>query len=143
MSTPRGLIKWGAKPILVKAEVATALESLRKDHPIWHSILWRSATQGYGFASASAGTHAGGWCVDFSLRPGRGWTERNAAGICRVLEGAGFAVAPRAAGELGPGNPAHVHVALRGKANSAAILAAQRQGRDLAARLEAALESLV
>lgn len=121
------LVEWGKHHQLVRREVARALNEIPEQRI--KDLLWRSMSQGLGFAEASNGTHAEGWAVDFTFKGG-GWNNEVAHEVAAALMDK-FAVAFRAFGEVAPRNPAHLHIAYKGRSNSAAILARQAKGHTV------------
>lgn len=122
------LVRWGARNLKVHSKVAAALNSIREVDRAAFGMLWQGLTQGQGSAAASGVTHKNGFAVDFSVR-GAAWDETSTLIVLQHLDRVGFAAVLRYAGELGPGNPAHIHAALRPYSNSRAVDNVNRSGR--------------
>jgi hypothetical protein len=126
-----GRNKPGGGRYYVQNEVCYLLNRLQKPNEEVFNLLWKSVTQGKGDALDSKGTHADGYCVDFSFKivP---WDREKAMKVYRALKPF-FALAFRAAGEVSPG--AHLHIALKAHANADAIIAANQGDRRVINRV--------
>jgi len=136
MANDLNWIKWGKAQLRIRWECAHLWNLLSQDVK---DALWFSFSQGQGEAAASAGTHRDGWCGDFSFRRYAHWTNALLHKACQELTSHGFACAPRREGELGPGNPAHLHVAYHNRANYVAVITAQKNGLSLNQRIDRAI----
>ena len=128
-----GRNKPGGKRYKVQNQVAYLLNRLADTEPAVFALLWNTITQGKGDAPASRGTHAEGYCVDFSFKA-RPWNREVALRVYRALKPF-FGVAFREAGEAGPS--AHLHIALKGHANAQEILNANQGDRRVIDRVNA------
>lgn len=131
------LVVWGKGKHLVDQRAARQLNLI--DDQVVKDLLWNTMSQGKGTAKASGTTHLLGLALDFVFWRSAQWTNAMLHRVCAALQKVGFAVAPRYAGELGKGNPAHLHAALRPFSNSFAIDRAQRIGTPLKARINRAI----